>query len=181
MMKVLGFILLIAGCYGLFNTLRVYFNYSLFMYREFLFSIILCLVGGCNLTSDKKPSSDKQSFAHYRNSIALMQEAFDLEDKVFNAPYGEFAIEDSIFQLAILLRKKALEEARLVQLKSLNYYGDSLAEHYSSEFILGLENYISGTEPYDNRLMNDGNALIQEFGDYHSYVIQKHKSKTNNH
>lgn len=124
--------------------------------------------------NEKLNPKTEESLEHFYKSILYIQEAYSIEN-TFNEENELFFTIDKKnikFKNALSYRKQALNEAKKVDLISLNKLDDNLKQHYNNEFILGLEYYIDGTENENIASINKGRILLNKFGDFYDKSFQ---------
>lgn len=74
-------------------------------------------------------------------------------------------------------KKKALEEARLVDIEDLNLHYPDFGNHYRDEFIKGLELFIEGFEKNDNLKIIAGQLLDEKWGEWYEKNVDSIKRR----
>lgn len=109
---------------------------------------------------------------HFNQSIDYANQA----TQVINVgnPFEEIAQED--IHVMINLNKKALEEAKLVDIDKLNRDYGGFGTHYRDEFIHGLELSIEGFENSDNQKIIESQILLDKWGSWYNQNIEEIKT-----
>lgn len=120
------------------------------------------------LLKKDKPVKETKSLEHFKSAILYIQYAFDLQ-KEFIGGESPFTISksDPRFQQVVEYLEKSLYEAKLVDKEELRLIDQELPNHFSMEFILGLEYYLLGLKNDDHNLANQGLANIYLFREYY--------------
>lgn len=81
------------------------------------------------------------SLKHFKNSIVLYQDSIDFEPEFRSAVDNKLdpEIGEGIIKKIVQMRKEALNEAKLVNLKHLKKLHKNLPKNYKNKFIKGLE------------------------------------------
>lgn len=111
------------------------------------------------------PPSSKSSWEAVSNSIKSAQEASRLIEGQFNGnSTGTISKSDP----AIALYREALLEARQADRDVLNTSYPSFGDHFYQDFIGALELLVGGFEQYDLKMLNDGQQLLNRWGDWYN-------------
>lgn len=102
---------------------------------------------------------DKSTIKHFNKSINYANQS----TRIINIGGSFELISQEDMEKIVEFRKKALEEARLVDIEKLNHHYLDLGNHYRDEFIKGLELFIEGFEKHDTIKLLSGQMLDEKF------------------
>ena len=105
--------------------------------------------------------SDQNNREQVRLSLAYYRDALGLAYANANKPLNEIPPEDRKEILSYY--KKALVEAKRVDVKELKESSAELAEHFVTEYMKGLELLTEGRDSSDNQKMLTGQLLLGMF------------------
>lgn len=111
------------------------------------------------------PNSENESIKHLISSQKFKNEAARLSNEG-SQPYSKIPpteLEEYVDKL-----KKALREAKLVNIEFLNRRFSDWGNKYRDEYIKGLELTIKGLEDGDNAKALKGQLLLDKYGSWHS-------------
>lgn len=129
------------------------------MYKKIIIlTILLILLSGCNLLGNS-------NIKHFNKSIDYANQATLILNQT-----GQFDSE-----VMIPLKKKAVKEAKQVDVEKFNKDYEGLGSHYKNEFIKGLELFIEGIETQDNLKSLQGQKLLDKWGDWYLNNIDEIK------
>jgi hypothetical protein len=112
-----------------------------------------------------KPSSN---LSHFIKSINYSNEAAKLSNQ--GKPFE--SVDKADMKKFIDLKKKALEEAKLVNIEQLNRDHPNFGNHYRDEFMKGLRLLIEGYEKEDNGKIIEASILFDRWGDWYSSNLE---------
>lgn len=104
-------------------------------------------------------TKDKSTIQHFNKSINYANQS----TRIINIGGSFELIGQEDIEKIVEFRKKALEEARLVDIEKLNRHYPDLGNHYRDEFIKGLELFIEGFEKHDTIKLLAGQMLDEKF------------------
>ena len=104
--------------------------------------------------------SNKSNVQHFDQSIKYVNQA----TQILNSGESYELINPDDMEAVVELKKKALTEAKLVDIKDLNRHYPDFGNHYRDEFINGLELYIEGFEKNDTVKLLAGQMLDEKWG-----------------
>ncbi len=104
--------------------------------------------------------SNKSNVQHFDQSIKYVNQA----TQILNSGESYELINPDDMEAVVELKKKALTEAKLVDIKDLNRHYPDFGNHYRDEFINGLELYIEGFEKNDTLKRLAGQMLDDKWG-----------------
>lgn len=102
----------------------------------------------------------KSNVHHFSQSIKYANQA----TRISNSGESYEFINPEDMDAIVKLKKKALTEARFVDIKDLNRHYPDFGNHYRDEFINGLELYIEGFEKNDTVKLLAGQMLDEKWG-----------------
>lgn len=109
---------------------------------------------------------------HLINSFNYANEA----NKIINKGEAFTTVEPEEMDQIIDLHKKAIEEAKLVDINELNDRLNNFGNHYRDKFIKGLELIVEGYEKHDNRKYTDGSLLLYKWGEWYTANLDNIKN-----
>jgi len=113
-------------------------------------------------------SCSKSTIKHFNQSIEYNNQA----TRIMNMGGSGELINPEDMDKIIKFTKKALAEAKLVDIRKLNHRYLDFGNHFRDEFIKGLELYIEGIEKNDNLKMLLGQSLQGNWGDWYDQNIE---------
>lgn len=115
--------------------------------------------------------SGNSTVQHLANSINYANQA----TQIINTGNPFEQVDQADIQTVLEFNKKALEEAKLVDIENLNRDYKDFGNHYRDEFIRGLELFIDGFEISDNQKILEGQILLDKWGTWYSQNIEEIK------
>jgi len=113
---------------------------------------------------------DKRSsnLAHLIKSIDYSNDAAKLSNR--GKPFEP--VDEAEVKRFIDLKRKALEEAKLVNIEGLNRDHPNFGNHYRDEFVRGLQLLIEGYEKQDNNKIFEASILLDRWGDWYTANLE---------
>ncbi len=147
------------------NSMKKYYRISLSILLLFFFI-------GINTPGCSKDFGSNKYIKHFLNSINHANESTDLGNSLALKNSNSLTINYMDLEGVVQLRKKALYEAKLVDINLLNKDLEGFGDHYRDEFIKGLELYIEGWEHYDRDKFITGQILLDKWGSWYSQNLK---------
>jgi len=110
--------------------------------------------------------------SHLINSLNYENEA----TKIINKGDAFNIVDPEEMDQIIGLHKKAIKEAKLVDINQLNNRLNNFGTHYRDEFVKGLELIVEGYEKHDNRKYMAGSLLRYKWGEWYKANIDNIKN-----
>jgi hypothetical protein len=114
------------------------------------------LFQGCSLFSRTSNAEILSKSIDYSNQATL----------ILNRNGSNLSADE--MQNIVRLKKMALEEARLVDVESLNKQHDDFGNQWRDKYIKGLDMFIQGVENSDGVKLLQGQALLEEWGHWYT-------------
>ncbi len=124
-------------------------NVFLIFGYSFILLTIVCLI-----------FCSKSNVQHFEQSIRYVNQA----TRILNSGESYEFINPDDMDAIVELKKKALAEARLVDIDDLNRHYPDFGNHYRDEFIKGLELFIEGFEKNDSAKLLAGQMSDEMWG-----------------
>ena len=118
-------------------------------------------------------SCSKSNVQHFSQSIDYCNQA----TRILNAGGSYEFINPNDMETIVDFKKKALEEARLVDIEDLNLHYPDFGNHYRDGFIKGLELFIEGFEKNDNLKIIAGQLLDEKWGEWYEKNVDSIKRR----
>lgn len=113
-------------------------------------------------------NSNKSNVEHFVNSIEYANEANEISNGNSSIYYEQSEIEEMV-----RLKQMALDEARKVNISSLNKRFQGFGDSYEDLFINGLILFTTGMEDENQSKIIQGQLLLDEWGDWYSRNINR--------
>lgn len=115
-----------------------------------------------------KGDSQRASLRHLARSIEYKNESTRLVNE------GGLTVKDKDMQKIVDLRRKALEESKLVDAEVLDRKYDGFSSHFTGEYVKGLQLFIAGYDEDDSSKFLEGQILLDKWGDwYESNMLER--------
>ncbi len=111
--------------------------------------------------------SNGSNVEHFSNSIDLANQA----TMIFNSGGAFKQMADKDIKVTVNYYKQALDEARQVDIETLNNDYAGFGDHYRDEFIRGAGLFIEGYEQSDADKFLQGQVLLDQWGSWFSKNI----------
>lgn len=108
------------------------------------------------------------NISHSGKAIRYANEA----TKILNKGSAYEIIDPKVMDSVIDLEKKAIAEARLVDISALNRIYPGWGDHFEKEFMKGLTLFVEGYETIDNRKSLEGQVLLDAWGRWYNRNIE---------
>lgn len=130
----------------------------------FLLLLSLVIMQGCS-----NNSVEGENITHFSKSLDYDNQVA----RIINKTTGPAFMAPTDSQAMIDLYKRALQEARLVDIGKLNQVFAGFGTHYNGEFISGHVMIIQGDSLLDNNLSLKGELLLDKWGTWYNQNIEK--------
>lgn len=130
---------------------------------------ILLIIIGCFIVTLGCYESHKSTVNHFSQSIDHNNQATRIINK--KSPYITLGDMNKIIEL----KKKALEEAQLVNIEKLNQRYRDFGNHFKDEYMKGIELFIEGIENENAEKSMLGQVLEDKWGSWYEQNIERIK------
>jgi hypothetical protein len=167
-----AFLVLVIGFYGNMFLTIVFKSFTRFVALPLAvgsFFLVTLFAFSSNSPLQESSTAIQKSFSHFHNSIEYANRSTEVSNQL-----GSFQkVEDEKVQQMVDLKRKALNEAKLVKIEILSNKIPGFKEHFENKYIKGLEYFIEGHTENDNSKIFESHKLLRSWGNWYNRNYEK--------